>query len=244
MPKITSTSKKNIRSLALPGSGMRLTYEWERKSVKNLNLRVRRDGTIHLSVPTRTTVAEAERFLSEHETWLIEAIGRMERRAEIHPTDIGDTLPYLGGQLHIQWVKAESAEVRADLEHRQLTIHLPDPTDAAMRRAAVEVFERAETEHLVRALVDRYYPLFEKRGVAYPAHIRVKSLKSRHGSCAPGTGSLNFALRLCELPLPFVEYVVVHELCHFLVPNHSVAFWREVERILPDRRAREAMGKQ
>ncbi len=238
-----SPAKQHLRTLTLPQSGQCLTYELERKSVKNLNLRVRRDGTVHLSVPARTTVAEIERFLCEHENWITDAQNRMQQRAQAHPEAVGDTLPYLGRCLTVTWAKGTPAEVQADPVGDRLTVRLPDPTDAAMRRAAIDVFERAETERLVRALVDRYYPLFAPRGVPYPAHIRVKSLKSRHGSCAPKTASLNFALRLCEFPLPFVEYVVVHELCHLLVPNHSAAFWREVERILPDRRAREALGK-
>ena len=95
----------------------------------------------------------------------------------------------------------------------------------------------------VTALVERYYPLFAARGVPYPKAIRVKCIKSRFGSCAPATGSLNFAARLCEYPIPFVEYVVVHELCHFLEANHSAHFWREVERVLPDYREREKLGK-
>ncbi len=244
MPRSTAKTRLYIRTVTLPGTGRALTYELERKAVKNCNLRVRRDGTVHLSVPTRTTVAEAERFLCEHETWLLGALARMERQAMIHPASVGDTLPYLGGQLSLVWLEGVPPEVKADMEGGRLTIRLPDPTDEGMRRAAVEVFERAETTRLVEALVARYYPHFGERGVPYPTHIRVKALRSRHGSCAPGTGSLNFALRLCEYPLPFVEYVVVHELCHFLEPNHSAAFWREVESILPDRRARESLGKR
>ena len=53
------------RTLILPKSRRPLTYELERKAVKRLNLRVRGDGTVHLSIPKRTTVAEAEAFLRD-----------------------------------------------------------------------------------------------------------------------------------------------------------------------------------
>ena len=55
------------RTLILPKSRRPLTYELERKAVKRLNLRVRDDGTVHLTIPKRTTVAEAEAFLRDHE---------------------------------------------------------------------------------------------------------------------------------------------------------------------------------
>ena len=233
------------RTLILPRTGRTLVYELERKAVKNLNLRIRRDGTVHLSIPTRTTIASAEAFLVQREDWIIAALEKMERRAEAHPAgeSVSDSLPYLGGALEILWREGSPARVEADLENRRLTVILPDLTDSALRAAAVETFEKSETDKLVTALVERYYPLFAARGVPYPKAIRVKCIKSRFGSCAPATGSLNFAARLCEYPIPFVEYVVVHELCHFLEANHSAHFWREVERVLPDYREREKLGK-
>ncbi len=242
----TKPKSPTMRTVMLPVSGRSILYELERKSVKNFNLRVRLDGTVHLSVPRRITIAEVDRFLIEREDWLMAAFEQVAARAKAHPTasgHIGDSLPYLGDTLTVSWVQGSPAAIEADPEHRHLTVRLPAPDDSAMRMAAVEVFEHDETKRLVTALVSHYHPFFAERGVAYPKHIRVKSLKSRHGSCAPQTGSLNFAAKLCEYPLPFIEYVVVHELCHFLVPNHSEAFWREVERLLPDRKEREKLGK-
>ena len=233
------------RTLTLPNSRRVLTFELERKAVKRFNLRVRGDGTVHLSVPKRTTVSEAEAFLRDHEEWVLGALARMEKRAEAHPgaEAVGDSLPYLGGKLEVVWRTGASPRVEANMDEGRLTVTLPDPADTEMRAAAIETFEIAETKKLVVALVDRYYPLFAARGVPYPKAIRVKVMKTRHGSCSSAKGYLNFSSRLCEYPLPFAEYVVVHELCHFLEANHSDRFWREVARVLPDWRERERLGK-
>ena len=233
------------RTLILPKSRRPLTYELERKAVKRLNLRVRGDGTVHLSIPKHTTVAEAEAFLRDHEEWVLGALSRMEKRAKDHPqaAAVGDSLPYLGGKLEVVWRSELPARVEADMVNRRLTIFLFDPYDPEMRAAAIETFEIAETRKLVTALVDRYYPLFAARGVPYPKAIRVKVMKTRHGSCSADKGYLNFSSRLCEYPVAFTEYVVVHELCHFLEANHSERFWREVARVLPDWEERERLGK-
>lgn len=237
--------KAVTRSLRLPRADQPITYELERKSVKNYNLRVRRDGTIHLSVPRSTTVAAVEAFLIEREEWLIRALAKVEERAEAHPSaeTVTDSLPYLGGTLAVLWCEGSPAQVEADLENRRLTITLPDTTAPEYRAAAIERFEKNETFRLVSTLLECYFPLFEARGVSRPASLRVKRLTSRFGSCAPQNRSLNFASRLCEYPLPFVEYVVVHELCHFLEANHSPRFWAEVERILPDYAERARLAK-
>ena len=236
---------KKFLTVVLPKSRRSLSFELERKAVKRLNLRVRSDGTVHLSVPTRTTVAEAEQFLRDHEEWVLAALARMEKRAEAHPQAeaVGDSLPYLGGKLEVVWRSELPARVEADMVNRRLTVFLFDPYDPEMRAAAIETFEIAETRKLVTALVDRYYPLFAARGVPYPKAIRVKVMKTRHGSCSADKGYLNFSSRLCEYPVAFIEYVVVHELCHFLEANHSERFWREVARVLPDWEAQERLGK-
>ena len=233
------------RTLTLPHSRRALTFELERKAVKRFNLRVRRDGTVHLSVPTRTTVAEAEAFLRDHEEWVLEALARMEKRSEAHPLgeSVGDSLPYMGGRLAVVWNAGSPARVEANMAEGRLTVTLPDPADTELRAAAIETFEKAETKKLVVALVDRYYPRFAARGVPYPKAIRVKVMTTRHGSCSAAKGYLNFSSRLCQYPLPFAEYVVVHALCHFLEANQSDKFWREVARVLPDWEARERLGK-
>lgn len=233
------------RTLTLPQSRRALSFELERKTVKHINLRVRRDGTVHLSIPQRTTVAEAEAFLRDHEAWILAALSRMGKRAEAHPQAeaVGDSLPYLGGKLEVVWQHGLPARVEADMVNRRLTVTLFDTNESEMRAAAIETFERAETGKLVTALVERYHPLFAARGVPYPKAIRVKAMKTRHGSCSADKGYLNFSSRLCEYPIAFIEYVVVHELCHFLEANHSDRFWREVERVLPDWEARERLGK-
>ena len=233
------------RTITLPQSRRTLTFELERKAVKRFNLRVRGDGTVHLSVPKRTTVTEAEAFLRDHEEWVLGALSRMEKRAEAHPQAeaVGDSLPHMGGRLAVVWKAGSPARVEANMDEGRLTVTLPNPADTELRAAAIETFEIAETKKLVTALVDRYYPLFAARGVPYPKAIRVKVMKTRHGSCSSAKGYLNFSSRLCEYPVAFIEYVVVHELCHFLEANHSDRFWREVARVLPDWEARERLGK-
>ena len=68
-----------------------------------------------------------------------------------------------------------------------------------------------------------------------------RDMSTRWGSCSLKTGTLCFALRLCVMPLPAQEYVVVHEFCHFAHPNHSPAFWAAVARVMPDYKARQAL---
>ena len=123
-----------------------------------------------------------------------------------------------------------------------LRVELPDPTSDSWRIGALQSFEKQRTQELVQEYLRQYLPLFAERGVAAPAAVRFRIMQSRWGSCSSRTHSLSFNARLCERPHAFIEYVVVHELCHFLHGNHSADFWREVERYLPDWQARRKLG--
>lgn len=79
-------------------------------------------------------------------------------------------------------------------------------------------------------------------GVSY-GRITIRNQRSRWGSCS-SRGNLNFNCLLMLTPPEIIDYVVVHELCHRREMNHSPLFWREVERILPDYKARRKWLKE
>ena len=74
-------------------------------------------------------------------------------------------------------------------------------------------------------------------GVLRPA-LSLTGAKTRWGSCS-AQGNLNFHWKLILMPPEVLDYVVVHELCHRMEMNHSQAFWKEVEKILPDYQERQ-----
>ncbi|MGN0708241.1 MAG: M48 family metallopeptidase [Faecalibacterium sp.] len=170
-----------------------ISYEVSRRRVKNLNLHVRTDGTVAVSIPLRTTWQEADAFVLDHIQWIEQAQQRQSRRAA--------------------WMERP----------------LPD------RAAALDCFN---------ALSAQVYPAFAGVLGGQMPVIKVRDMTSRWGVCAPGKRQITFALRLYEMPPAAQIYVVVHEYCHFIVPDHSPAFWAEVEKLLPDWKARRALLRQ
>jgi predicted metal-dependent hydrolase len=72
----------------------------------------------------------------------------------------------------------------------------------------------------------------------YPQDVRVMELKNRWASCTAG-GRLNFHWKCMKALLSILDYIIVHEMAHLLKPNHSAAFWHEVDKVIPDYRERK-----
>ena len=125
------------------------------------------------------------------------------------------------------FLREKTPWIRKTLEKIQSRPALPPLTRDQLqdlRREARQVFAR-RTEY--------FAPLV---GVTY-GRITLRMQKSRWGSCS-SQGNLNFNILLLLAPPEVLDYVVVHELCHRREMNHSPAFWAQVERVLPDYRAR------
>lgn len=76
-------------------------------------------------------------------------------------------------------------------------------------------------------------------GLVRPGSVRwVSNMSTRWGSCTPADGSIRVSARLREMPTWVLDYVLVHELAHLLVPGHGADFWELVERYPRAERAR------
>ena len=126
---------------------------------------------------------------------------------------------------HADWVK------RAEARHRA--------TEAA--RAALDPPEKDQCLALFKEVSDGVFPRFEKVLGGKKPVIKVRDMRTRWGSCHPAKRQITLAARLALQPPEAIEYVVVHEYCHFVHPDHQAGFWALVESLLPDYKARRAL---
>ncbi len=96
---------------------------------------------------------------------------------------------------------------------------------------ALAIFEKWYKAQAVKVLSERVIYYSAIHGFHYEK-IRITSARTRWGSCS-SRGTLSFTWRLVMAPLGVVDYVVIHELAHLKIKNHSNIFWNEVARLMP-----------
>lgn len=94
-----------------------------------------------------------------------------------------------------------------------------------------------------KKIVNQRVKIYAKELRVKPKAIKVDESKRNWGTCTSDK-EITFNYRLAMLPMEYIDYVVVHELCHILHMNHERSFWRKVGSILPDyKKTQESMGK-
>ena len=222
-------------------------FTLERKRVRNVNLRIRSDGTIYVSAPHGVPLEEIERFVASKEPWIARKRELAKRRSERETCrwDDGETTQIWGKETSVKVVEAPSSRAEGvSLDKGQLTLHVA-PRWIGDSEQAVAHRERLAQAWLRDRLTEELPALFAHHEAIMGVHastVRLRTMKTRWGSCNVRTGAITLNTRLVAFPRSCLEYVVVHELCHLLEPSHNARFhalmdryfpsWRETRRML------------
>ena len=180
-----------------------------------------------LTLPPRASLVAGDRFLHEHRDWLAEQLLAID--GGVAPPVRGEPshLPLRDARLPVRWSDGRFACAR--LDEGAIEIQSPAHAGPAAIARALRDFYEAQA----RADVGRWLPAYLPGLPRPPSRIRLRAMSSQWGSLAPD-GTLALDLSLVLGPSSAFEYVLVHELCHLIRPDHSRAFWREVEARCPD----------
>lgn len=205
--------------------GLEIPVSVVRKRVKNLNLRVRADGTVTLSIPQHLPLARAQEFLERKGSWIAE---RVRRNIERRPSpdfagELPNRIPLWGKLVPRDSVQANSGQ---DVGGQGA------PGQTTIDQAALDELYRTE---VLRALPDMVERMEARIGV-HATRWSVRVMKTRWGSCTPKTGAIRTNARLAAYPPECLEFVVAHELVHLLEPSHNARFHALLDEFCPDNR--------
>lgn len=210
--------------------GLEIPVSVVRKRVKNLNLRVRADGTVTLSIPQHLPLARAREFLDRKGGWIAE---RVRRNIERRPSpdlagELPDRIPLWGKLVPRDSVQANSGQAASDRDASGQGA----PGQTTIDQAALDELYRTEVLRALPGIVER----MEARIGVHAARWSVRVMKTRWGSCTPKTGAIRINARLAAYPPECLEFVVAHELVHLLEPSHNTRFHALLDEFCPGNR--------
>ena len=201
------------------------------KQVKNVNLRIRKDASVAVSANRLVSQKQVEEFVRKNAEFILRAQAKMRERISLENSrsyENGEELLFLGKRYLLKVVP--SKEEGVILQENVLLLKTKE-NDVSHKAKILQEFRRREGHKVFSELTKKYYPFF-CRYTSYP-DIFVKNVTSMWDSCTPKKRRITYAEKLVERPIQAIEYVVVHELSHFVYQNHSKAFYAVVESVLP-----------
>ena len=134
--------------------------------------------------------------------------------------------------------KAEKDSITSDGVYIFLAVK--DPDDTTQKSRIVNRYLNKQCKAVFEEIINLTYPVFQKYDVNYPK-LRIRNMETRWGSCLAKKGIITLNKRLLEAPRNCIEYVIMHEFCHFIHPNHSKHFYTFLTMLMPDWKERKAL---
>ena len=220
-------------SVRYEGAIIRYTLRRSKRRRRTLQISVGSDG-VRVAVPFRTPNKQVQELVLKRAPWILKQLDKQKERPAPKKFATGETMPYLGRSLRLVVEKQDLKNARVRFNHWRFVVDAPvslegDALQEEIRRAFLEWYRVRAAQRAAEG-VNLWWRIM---GWGKKPPIIIGNQRSLWGSCA-ADGTLRFNWRLVMMPPTLMEYVVVHELAHLKVRNHSAAFWNVVNRALPD----------
>ncbi len=193
---------------------------------------------IEVVAPLLVSKRKIHAFVKSQQNWIASAREKVEASKQVKklaPTIYKDgvEVPYRGKQTQLTFHLCPTKKIKIEFNKQKINIFVPAEIAEQDRSEFVRLSLISWMKNQAKTEVMRFIELHAKKYHLYPRFIRIKTQKSRWGSCGIHNDiNLNWLLILA--PPQVMEYVVVHELCHIKERNHSQKFWHLVKLHLPD----------
>lgn len=210
-----------------------VAYTIKRSARKTLAIAVHPDGSVQVTAPRTASKAAIAERVRKRARW----IGKQQRyflqfqpRPELPHYVAGESHLYLGRRYQLKLRQAKREDVK--LQRGTLLVTLPDRANSERVRDLLACWYMEKAKHIFAERLGKHWARFETDGSA-PPRLQIRVMKTRWGSLSK-SGLMTLNLTLVRAPKDCIDYVIVHELCHLKHHHHGPAFYRLLNRLLPD----------
>lgn len=229
-----------IKSINLKGNN--IEYDLAIKPVKNINLRIKADKSIYLSVNDKISEETIADFLQSRADYILDALKKYDEMLKYAKCEkqlvSGESYKVFGHQRRL--VIQGDAKNYVVSDESYIYLHCKDPNDKIGNQKLLNKWLENQLKTEINNICKKTYQKIEKYGILYP-NLRYRYMISRWGSCQPKRCILTFNYALINVTIAAIEYVVMHEFTHLLYPNHSKNYYLQLTTFMPDWRERKQL---
>jgi predicted metal-dependent hydrolase len=217
-----------------------IKFELHRKNVKNINLNIKPDTTIMVSANEKVPTDFVLNFVKEKAPWILKNVTQFKEYQPERKTALefisGESVKYLGKQYRLKII--EDNEEKVKYFRGYIYIHVKDKSNYTRKENLFNNWMREKATIIFQECLDKIYPILEKYNIKKP-EIMIRTMKARWGSCIKDKNIILLNFELIKAPKYCIEYVILHELIHFLHRNHDHKFYNFMTSLMPDWKQRK-----
>ncbi len=210
-----------------------IAYDLTRTNRKTLAIEVYPDLSVHVIAPVHASIDSIEDKLVRRGSWIVKQwqffesfLPRTPEREYIS----GETHLFLGKRYVLKIRTGDTNEVK--LKGNELFIFMREKISGANPKHILARWYKLHSEKIFAKHLQENYKSFEKFNLALP-ELEIKRMKKRWGSLTP-SNKLILNPELIKAPVKCIDYVIIHELCHLVNPNHGKEFYQLQKKMMPD----------
>ncbi|MCX7114543.1 MAG: SprT family zinc-dependent metalloprotease [Gammaproteobacteria bacterium] len=202
-----------------------------RKRVKNINLRIQPTGDVRISAPIKMSLDVVHRFLQDKRVWIDSHRSRLQAQPQDSPQTLqtGDSLLFLGQRYDVL-IHETATKNHLTFEHQKFNFFVKPDVTLKQKQALLTAWYHAQMQQRLPTLFEKWETVIGVHALSY----RIRTMKTRWGSCHPIKKDICLNLRLMQKPPICLEYIMVHELVHLLEASHNRRFHAFMTQFMPD----------
>ena len=202
---------------------------------ETLAIHVHPNTQVTVEAPMDSEFDQIEEKVRKRAAWILKQQRNFQRYSvEFPPRQYvsGETHRYLGRQYQLKVIESDNGEENVKMDRGRIRVYTRDKGDRRRTKKLLDDWYRSHARRVFGERVEEWHPRFERFGIEHP-QVVLRQMKSRWGSCTEA-GKITLNLKLIQVPKQYIDYVIVHELCHLVEHNHSTEFYALMSRIMPD----------
>ncbi|MDP8266166.1 MAG: SprT family zinc-dependent metalloprotease [Candidatus Aceula meridiana] len=200
-------------------------------------IEIDQDLKVKVFAPKSLREKEIADFIRQKARWIFDKIKGFEKRFFTRGKRSyrnGAEFLFLGERYSLRYAPSDGKRLKISLTDKYLEVGIPFDMPAHAVEPSVQkaliVWYRKQAKEI---LAGRIFPLARFLGVD-PSKVTVRSQKKIWGSCHYHSQSVHLNWKMVMAPQAVIDYIIIHELTHLKVPNHSKRFWQKIKKVCPD----------